>query len=157
MPGGPGCLDLCNGPDGCILPSVPGVDGSAGAHYNPPGMRKRPFSRSLIGLAAAYLVALQALILPLSLPALAHGGALCVTTADGTAPPPAGGDHGCPCDAGCGMQCHAPALDLLRPGVAASLPAPRAALAALLVLPPPGPSPAPTTRGLRMPRGPPAA
>jgi hypothetical protein len=120
-------------------------------------MRKRHVSRRLIGLAAAYLVALQALILPLSLPAAAHDGALCVTTADGSAPAPAGQNHGCPCAAGCGMQCHEPALDLLGPGAAARLPAPQRALAALLAPLPRADAPVPADRGPQMPRGPPAA
>jgi hypothetical protein len=63
--------------------------------------------RRLIALAAAYVIALQALLLPLS---VAAGGAfdfsLCtaVTSADRPSSP-AGYDSGCPCAAGCGMQC----------------------------------------------------
>jgi hypothetical protein len=118
-------------------------------------MRKLPISRRLIGLLAAYLVALQALILPLSMPAAAiHGAELCVTAPDGPAPPPAGQDHGCPCAVGCGMQCHGSALAA---GTAESLPAPTFALAVLLAPPPVLQSRAPAARGPQLPRGPPAA
>ena len=64
-------------------------------------------SRRVIALAAAYVVALQALLLPLS---VAAGGpfesSLCAAAAsvDGS-PSPAGHDSGCPCAAGCGTQC----------------------------------------------------
>jgi hypothetical protein len=116
-------------------------------------MRKRQVSRRLIGLAAAYLVALQAFILPLSLPTAA-AGALCLSLADHSAPAPAGGDHGCPCAAGCGMQCHATALS---PGATASLPAPRPRVAAVLAPLPRTQSSGLSTRGPHMPRGPPAA
>ena len=110
----------------------------------------------MIAVAAAYLVALQALILPLSLPAAAaaYAGGLCVTTLDGSAPPPAGQDHGCPCAASCGMQCHAPALGA---GAAASLPAPRPLLVAVLAPAPLTPVQAPPGHGVPMPRGPPRA
>ncbi|MGN6570872.1 MAG: hypothetical protein ACTHLO_05610 [Pseudolabrys sp.] len=112
------------------------------------------FSRSLIALAAAYLVALQALILPLSLPAdaAAHAGGLCITAPEGSAP--AGQDHGCPCAAGCGMQCHAPALGA---GASAHLPVLRLTIAAVLAPAPLTHPPAPVIRGPQMPRGPPAA
>jgi hypothetical protein len=118
-------------------------------------MRNRHFSRRLIALAAAYLVGLQALILPLSLPAAAaHGVGLCITTADGSVPAPAEQDHGCPCTAGCGMQCHVPALGS---GASASLAAPRQRIAGVLVPASLTQSPAPMPRGRQMPRGPPAA
>lgn len=120
-------------------------------------MRRSLFSRRLIALGAAYLVALQALILPLSMPVSASPAAsLCVSAQDGggAAGAPAGQDHACPCAAGCGMQCHAPALGA---GVAGSLPAPQFVLAAMLV---PGslPAQAPSARrGAQLPRGPPVA
>jgi hypothetical protein len=119
-------------------------------------MRKRHLSRRLIGLLAAYLVALQALILPLSMPAVAQAGGLCITARDDSAPAhlPTGQDHGCPCAAGCTMQCHAPALAT---GGAASLPMLRIAVAAVLVALTPPALPAPLARGAQMPRGPPAA
>ena len=65
-------------------------------------------ARRVIALIAAYVVALQALLLPLS---VAAGGplqtSLCSETSNGA---PVKHDGGCPCAAGCGMQCHMPAL-----------------------------------------------
>jgi len=64
-------------------------------------------SRQVIALIAAYVVALQALLLPLSVTAGSpFNTSLCAaaTPADGM-PSPAGHDSGCPCAAGCGMQC----------------------------------------------------
>ena len=118
-------------------------------------MRARHFSRRMIGLLAAYLVALQALILPLSMPATAAlADSLCITEGTGSpAQHPAGRDHGCPCCAGCGMQCAAPALADAPP----ALPAPpqavvtAAAVPALLAM-----TPRPAPRSPQMPRGPPA-
>jgi hypothetical protein len=78
-------------------------------------------SRRLVALAAAYVVALQALLLPLS---VAAGGmfnfSLCTaaTSVDGSSPP-AGHDSGCPCAAGCGMQCCVHALAAPPPDVVA--------------------------------------
>ena len=120
-------------------------------------MRQRHLSRGLIALIAGYVVALQMLLLPLSLPspALAIPAAgLCITAPDGPAHAPAGQDHGCPCAAGCGMQCHAPGL---LPGAAESHPQPPLAAAAVLK-PPQASQPAiPARHGARYPRGPPAA
>jgi hypothetical protein len=70
--------------------------------------RSRPF----IALAAAYVIALQALLLPLS---VAVGGSpffsLCSAGASvASSQSPAGHPTGCPCAAGCGMQCCAHAL-----------------------------------------------
>src|ERR1035441_10416248 len=64
-------------------------------------------TRRVIALAAAYVVALQALLLPLS---AAVGGpfesSLCAAAAPvDHASSPAGPDSGCPCAAGCGTQC----------------------------------------------------
>jgi hypothetical protein len=78
-------------------------------------MRKLIPSRRLIALLAAYVVALQALLLPLTVAAgAAFDQGLCVSAASGGAPSPtkspASHDTGCACAAGCGMQCHAPAL-----------------------------------------------
>jgi len=119
-------------------------------------MRKRHLSRRMIGLLAAYLVALQALILPLSMPAAAGVGGLCITAQDNGAPAqsPAGQDHGCPCAAGCAMQCHVPALAA---GAAASVATPLMAVADVLRPVPAAQSPGPLARGAQMPRGPPAA
>ena len=117
-------------------------------------MRNRHLSRRLIGLCAAYLVALQALILPLSMPAAAdYAGGLCITAPEGGAPP-AGQDHGCPCAAGCGMQCHVPALAA---GAEASLVSPHRAVSDVQVPLRPTASFTPAFRGSQLPRGPPAA
>jgi hypothetical protein len=71
-----------------------------------------PMSKSLryrhvIALAAAYVVALQALLLPLSVAASSpFHSSLCAAAASAdSSPPPAGHDGGCPCAAGCGTQC----------------------------------------------------
>ena len=117
-------------------------------------MRKRHVSRRLIGLCAAYLVALQALILPLSMPAAAdYVGGLCIT-APGGGVPPAGRDHGCPCAAGCGMQCH---VSVVAAGAVAAIVSPQRAVAGVLVPQSLMASSAPVFRGPQMPRGPPAA
>lgn len=67
-------------------------------------------TRRLIALAAAYLVAAQAILLPLSVAAASPLlSALCVSSSDGTGHGTSGSDNGCGCAAGCGMQCCAPA------------------------------------------------
>ena len=70
-------------------------------------MSKSVRSRRLIALAAAYVVALQALLLPLSMAAASpFASSLCAAAAsDIGSHAPAGHDSGCPCAAGCGMQC----------------------------------------------------
>jgi hypothetical protein len=110
----------------------------------------------MIGLLAAYLVALQALILPVSMPPTAAlADSLCLT--EGTGGPahhPAGPDHGCPCCAGCGMQCAAPALADAPPVL--PLP-PQAKVVAVAVPAPLAMTPRPAPRSPQMPRGPPIA
>jgi hypothetical protein len=64
-------------------------------------------ARPTIALVAAYVIALQALLLPLS---VAVGGApffsLCsARTSAASSQSPAGHQDGCPCAGGCGMQC----------------------------------------------------
>jgi hypothetical protein len=63
-------------------------------------------SRRVVALFAAYVVALQVLLLPLSVAAGPFKSSLCAAavSADG-APTPAGHDSGCPCAAGCGTHC----------------------------------------------------
>jgi hypothetical protein len=63
-------------------------------------------SRRVIALFAAYVVALQALLLPLSVAAGPFMSSLCAAamSADGSSTP-AGHDSGCPCAAGCGTHC----------------------------------------------------
>lgn len=70
-------------------------------------MSRRSGTLRIIALLAAYVVALQALLLPMS---VALGGLLdltpcTVSTSVGSAQAPAGHQTGCPCAAGCGMQC----------------------------------------------------
>ncbi|MBS0248533.1 MAG: hypothetical protein JSR61_18100 [Proteobacteria bacterium] len=73
-------------------------------------MSKSVCSRRLIALAAAYLVAAQAIVLPLSVAASSPFlNALCVSSSGGAGHGPAGTDGGCGCAAGCGMQCCSPA------------------------------------------------
>jgi hypothetical protein len=113
-------------------------------------------SRRLVALAAAYVVALQALLLPLS---VAAGGAfdasLCTAAAsvDGS-PPPAGHDTGCPCAAGCGTQCCVQTLAGPPPVMIAL-----GLMRAIAVTPAPAIAPAsrPTDRNPQIPRAPPTA
>jgi hypothetical protein len=57
----------------------------------------------LIALAAAYVIALQALLLPLSVAAASpFGGSRCAADTSGT---PVHPQNQCPCAAGCGMAC----------------------------------------------------
>lgn len=65
----------------------------------------------MIALFAAYVVALQALLLPLTVGAVASfDGSLCASTASTNGAPPVSHDSGCACAAGCGMACCAQAL-----------------------------------------------
>jgi hypothetical protein len=74
-------------------------------------MRKPPQGRRFLALLAAYVVVLQALLLPLSVAAGAvFDAALCATSSSAENHQPAGHDSACACAAGCGMQCCAPAL-----------------------------------------------
>jgi hypothetical protein len=70
-------------------------------------MSKSPRCRHVIALAAAYVVALQALLLPLSVAAGSpfHSSLCAAAASTDSSPPPAGHDGGCPCAAGCGTQC----------------------------------------------------
>jgi hypothetical protein len=110
----------------------------------------------MIGLLSAYLVALQALMLPLAMPpSAAFAGSLCLT-ASSAAPPqyPVDHDHGCPCCAGCAMQCQQPALAA---GMPATVAAPQPYVVGLLApdrFEAPRP---PTHRSVQQPRAPPAA
>jgi hypothetical protein len=119
-------------------------------------MRARGFGGRVIGLLAAYLVALQALAVPLSLaPTATFGESLCVSehSAD-PARQPAGHDQNCPCCAGCGLLCHAPAL---AGGTADLFPALRLRAAVIVVPAPVAAAPRPAVHFAQMARGPPAA
>ena len=74
-------------------------------------MRRPVRTRRAIALIAAYVVALQAMLLPLSLAVGPFASSLCAAaTADAGSQTPGNHDTGCPCAAGCGMQCCAQTL-----------------------------------------------
>lgn len=98
-----------------------------------PGRRKLepmtyPFrSRRIVALVAAYVVAFQALLLPLSVAPPPPDASLCASAS--SASPHSGDGHGtgCPCAAGCGAQCCVnavagppPAIVVLAPAAIAS-------------------------------------
>lgn len=119
-------------------------------------MSKSVRSRRIVALLAAYLVALQALLLPLSVAAGANfDSSLCAAASTADAPqPPARHDTGCPCAAGCGMQCCGQALAGAPPiAIALALthacaPTPAPAIEAMV---------RPAGKGPQIPRAPPAA
>jgi hypothetical protein len=81
--------------DGTAVPTVP-ADMEKGGYIG---------SRRAVALIAAYIVALQALLLPLSVAAAApFAPHLCTATADNGSDTPAGPLGGCPCAAGCGLH-----------------------------------------------------
>jgi hypothetical protein len=69
-------------------------------------MSKSLRCRHVIALAAAYVVALQALLLPLSVAAGSpfHSSLCAAAAATDGLPQPTGHDGGCPCAAGCGRN-----------------------------------------------------
>jgi hypothetical protein len=116
-------------------------------------MKKPVRSRRIIALAAAYVVALQALLLPLSVAAAGpFAGGICASSVDGPKAP--GHDSGCPCAAGCGTACCVQALIGPPQGAVAHF----AAYVRVIA-----PAPAidaivrPTAKGPQIPRAPPAA
>jgi hypothetical protein len=119
-------------------------------------MSKPVRSRRIVALFAAYMVALQALLLPLS---VAVGGPLglshCAATAsvEGS-PSPASHQTGLPCAAGCGMQCCSQALTG-PPPIAIAV----ADMRASVMTPVPSIEPVirPADRRPQIPRAPPAA
>lgn len=90
-------------------------------------MSKTIRPRRIIALIAAYVVALQALLLPLSMAAASpFATSLCAAASDGSSHAPVGHDSGCPCAGGCGMQCYAqtfvgPAQMVIAHGVTAAV------------------------------------
>jgi hypothetical protein len=117
-------------------------------------MSKPVRSRRTIALVAAYVVALQALLLPLSVAAVpVLGSSLCVTSTDGSQPP-ASHETGCPCTVGCGMFCCGQALTGA-PLTVAVLGLMRAR--ALTPAPAIEPVVRPASKGPQIPRAPPAA
>ena len=114
-------------------------------------MRTR--SRRIVALTAAYVIALQAMLLPLSVVANASfASGLCASSIE--ASQPVSHETGCPCAAGCGMQCCAEALGGLPP---------RAAVLELTYARVIAPAPVlkavarPAAKGPQIPRAPPAA
>ena len=77
--------------------------------------------RRLVALAASYVIALQAVLLPLSVAAGSpFTSSLCAAAASvDRSSAPAGHDSGCPCAAGCGKQCCVQMLAAPQPGMAA--------------------------------------
>ncbi|MFN3657857.1 MAG: hypothetical protein ACK4UO_11435 [Pseudolabrys sp.] len=74
-------------------------------------MRTPVRSRRLLALLAAYVVVLQALLLPLSVAAGAlTGDEICSAAAADSGRQSGSHDGACACAAGCGMQCCAQAL-----------------------------------------------
>lgn len=110
----------------------------------------------ILALTAAYLVALQALLLPLTVAAgAAYDPSICVTVqAPDDAPAPSRHDTGCACAAGCGMQCSASMLGGSPPFLVA-----RAATYGLVFAPAPAIEPVarPFDKSPQNPRAPPAA
>jgi hypothetical protein len=108
--------------------------------------------RRVVALIAAYVVALQALLLPLSVAAGGGTTGLCLSVASSGSQPAGHGD-GCPCAAGCGMQCCAPAA-LLPPQIVIA----RIAVEVVAVVSAPFSAPVlmPSDFDPHRPRGPPA-
>ena len=119
-------------------------------------MSKSLRCRHVIALAAAYVVALQALLLPLSVAAGSpfHSSLCAAAAATDGLPQPTGHDGGCPCAAGCGTQCCVQSL-VGPPQVAIIL----APTRAIVMTPPRAIEPVirPADRSPQIPRAPPAA
>jgi hypothetical protein len=119
-------------------------------------MSKSLRCRHVIALAAAYVVALQALLLPLSVAAGSpfHSSLCAAAAATDGLPQPTRHDGGCPCAAGCGTQCCVQSL-FGPPQVAIIL----APTRAIVMTPPRAIEPVirPADRSPQIPRAPPAA
>jgi|BarGraIncu00222A_1022003.scaffolds.fasta_scaffold72344_2 hypothetical protein len=120
-----------------------------------------PMSKSLryrhvIALAVAYVVALQASLLPLSVAAGSpfHSSLCAAAAATDGSPQPTGHDGGCPCAAGCGTQCCVQSL--AGPPQVAIILAPRRAIA-MTPMRAIEPVIRPADRSPQIPRAPPAA
>lgn len=119
-------------------------------------MREPKRARRLLALAAAYVVALQALLLPLSVAAASpFAGGLCAAAHSLESPPaPVPMPAGCGCAAGCGMECgtqHAlapPSIVLVPFDTYIADNRPTSALAPVV---------RPSVRGPQIPRAPPLA
>ena len=119
-------------------------------------MRESIRLRRVVALFAAYVVALQAMLLPLSIAAGApFGASLCASVASTGGGAPASDQSGCPCAAGCGMLCCAPAVLGAPPQIAVTL-----GIAHAIALPPvrySEPVQKPASQGPQLPRPPPIA
>jgi hypothetical protein len=113
-------------------------------------------SRRVVALLAAYVVALQALLLPLSVAAgTPAGSSLCASAASTSGSLPASHQPGCPCAAGCGMQCCAQAAVGPPPQIGIALAVTRAiAMTPALIG---EPVQRPSDFGPQVPRAPPTA
>jgi hypothetical protein len=117
-------------------------------------MRKSVRSQPIVALVAAYVVALQALLLPLSVAAEASfASSLCAASAEGSQPS-SSHESGSPCAAGCGMQCCGQAL-IGPPQVAIARPLTYART--LTLAPALAPFVRPAAKSPQIPRAPPAA
>ena len=108
-------------------------------------MNNRFRSRRIVALIAAYIIALQALLLPLSVAAAAPDASLCASSASASPHSGAGHAAGCPCAAGCGTQCCVHAM---------AGPAQTAAVAAPAIVTQLGPPPVIVSVALPFPRSP---
>ena len=116
-------------------------------------MGKSVRSRRIVALIAAYVVALQPLLLPLSVAAgAAFSSSLCVASAEGSQPP-SNHETGSLCAAGCAMPCCGQALiGPLQVVVALALAQARALTPAPAIVP----LVRPAGGGSQVPRAPPA-
>ena len=117
-------------------------------------MTRRTQPSRMLALLAAYVVALQALLLPLSVAAgAATGFSLCASASSATGGTPAGHPEGCPCAAGCGMQCCQQGAVALPPQIGFAFAATRrVAMAPALYF---EPADRPAAKGPQIPRAPP--
>lgn len=108
--------------------------------------------RRICALLAAYLIALQSLLVPLSVPAGASfDGSLCGAASTNTSRVPGSHDSGYPCAAGCSMSCCAQALDGLPRVIAWEATEARTPATPVIIAPPVRPA----IKGPQIPRAPP--
>lgn len=111
-------------------------------------------TRRFLALLAAYVVGLQALLLPLSVAGGGFAGETLCLSAAGGASQPTSQDSPCPCAAGCGMQCGAHALAVPPPSELALVSAAAGVLASPIAIDAPFQR---AGRDAHTPRAPPAA
>jgi hypothetical protein len=116
-------------------------------------MSKRVLARQICALLSAYVIALQALLLPLSVAADASfESSLCAAASADISQVPGNRDAGCSCAAGCGVSCCAQALDMPPGIIAPGAKEARSLTTAMAV----APAVRPPTTGPQVPRAPPA-